>query len=155
MGSKSAPPYANLTVGYLEETKLKPSLRLHFPPSVVEIIIRCFLRYIDDGFVLWPCKENIKTFLKLLNSLHPSLQFTLEISKKYFRGNRHIQELAFLDILIILLNHRIFSTDIYYKVTNSHFYLNYKSHHVQHVKDNLPYTLAKKIMTFVSDEKQT
>ena len=55
MGSKSAPPYANLTVGYLEETKLKPSLRLHFPPTIVEIIIRCFLRYIDDGFVLWPC----------------------------------------------------------------------------------------------------
>ena len=65
-----------------------------------------------------------------------------------------VELLAFLDVLIILLNHRLFSTDIFYKETNSHFYLNYHSHHPQHIKDNLPYTLAKKIVVFVSDTDQ-
>ena len=44
-----------------------------------------------------------------------------------------------------------FSTDIFYKDTNSHFYLDYNSHHPQHIKDNIPYNLAKKIVVFVSE----
>ncbi len=155
MGTKCAPPYANLSVGYLEETKLEPELPKHFAPPIVELLIRWFLRYIDDGFVLWPCFCNINTFFQLLNSLNQHIQFTLEKSTKYYSDGHHVQELAFLDVLVIVRNHRVFSTDIYYKETNSHFYLDYKSHHLEHVKNNLPYTLAKKIITFVSDEKQT
>ena len=41
-------------------------------------------------------------------------------------------------------------TDIYYKDTNSHDYLHYNSHHPEHVKKNIPYTLAKKIIVFCS-----
>ena len=73
MGSKMAPPYANLSIGYLEETKLYPSLPRHFPPDVVELIIEWFLWYIDDGFILWPKGLLIDTLLLLLNSLNPSI----------------------------------------------------------------------------------
>ena len=38
------------------------------------------------------------------------------------------------------------STDIYYKTTNSH-----DSFHPRHTFDNIPYSLAKKIIVFVSD----
>ena len=54
MGSKMAPPYACLSVGYLEETKLHPILPTHFSAETVELLIKWFLRYIDDGFILWP-----------------------------------------------------------------------------------------------------
>ena len=156
MGTKMAPPYSCLCMGYLEETKLYPALPAHFPPSVCEHIIRWLLRYIDDGFLLWLKGIDFGIFLKLLNALNEFIKFTYEASKKYVDENGdHIQILAFLDILIILRNYRFFSTDIFYKETNSHFYLDYQSHHPKHIKDNLPYNLAKKIIVFVSDDQQT
>ena len=110
MGTKFAPPYACLSVGYLEETKLYVQLPWHFADSTYELIIRWFLRYIDDGFILWPRDLDIDTFFTILNECH-------------------IQELPFLDVLVILRDHKHFSTDIFYKETNSHFYLDYNSHH--------------------------
>ena len=154
MGSKMAPPYANLSIGYLEETKLYPSLPQHFPADIVELIIEWFLRYIDDGFILWPKGLLIETLLFLLNSLNPSIEWTLEKARKYTRGSQHYQELAFLDILIMVINFMKITTDIFYKETNSHFYLDYHSHHPQHMKDNIPYSLAKKLICFIPNEER-
>ena len=67
------------------------------------------------------------------------------------KNNQHFQELSFLDVLTILINYRVFTTDIFYKETNSHFYLDYHSHHPSHMKDNIPYSLAKKLICFVPD----
>ena len=105
MGTKCAPPYACLSVGYLEETKLEPQLPRHFEASVCELIIRCFLRYIDDGFITWPKNIKIDLFFNLLNSLNAHIQYTIEASSKSEENGKKIQMLAFLDILIILLNH--------------------------------------------------
>ena len=44
------------------------------------------------------------------------------------------------------------TTDVYYKPTNYHQYLNYNSFHPQHCKNNIPYTLSKRIIIFVSEE---
>ena len=155
MGTKMAPPYACLSVGFLEETKLYPQLSTHFNASICELIIRWLLRYIDDGFLLWLKGLDFNIFLKLLNSLNEYIQFTYEASLKYIDENGdHIQVLSFLDLLVILRNYRYFSTDIFYKTTNSHFYLDYNSHHPQHIKNNIPYNLAKKIIVFVSDEQR-
>ena len=154
MGSKMAPPYANLSIGYLEETKLYPSLPKHFPRDIVELIIEWFLRYIDDGFILWPKGLLIDALLTLLNSLNPSIQFTLERARRYMKGNQHYQELAFLDILVMVINFMKLTTDIFYKETNSHFYLDYHSHHPQHMKDNIPYSLAKKLICFIPNEER-
>ena len=151
MGSKMAPPYANLSIGYLEETKLYPTLPQHFSTDTVELLLKWFLRYIDDGFILWPKELLINTFLHILNNLNSSIQYTLEKSQKYIQNNNHIQDLPFLCILVIVTNHKTFSTDIFYKETNSHFYLDYNSHHPQHMKDNIPYGLAKKLICFIPD----
>ena len=45
-------------------------------------------------------------------------------------------------------------TDIFYKETNTHEYLNYESHHPLHTKQNIPFNLAKRIIVFVSDEEK-
>ena len=86
MGTKCAPPYACLSVGYLEETKLEPQLPRHFEASICELIIKCFLRYIDDGFIIWPKHIKIDIFLNLLNSLNAHIQFTIEASSKSENG---------------------------------------------------------------------
>ena len=51
--------------------------------------------------------------------------------------------------MIILHNNEIIDTDISYKITNTHDYLRYDSNHPVHVKNNIPFTLAKKIIIFV------
>ena len=55
MGTKFAPRYACLSVGYLEETILFPRLLpLHFTLTECKLIEEIFKRFMDDGFVLWP-----------------------------------------------------------------------------------------------------
>ena len=60
----------------------------------------------------------------------------------------------FLDISIILHSSGLIETDIYYKPTNHHDYLDYKSHHPDHIKKNIPFNLAKRIIVFVSNEER-
>ena len=42
-------------------------------------------------------------------------------------------------------------TNIHYKETNAHDYLQFDSHHPQHTKENIPYTLAKRILLLTSE----
>ena len=154
MGTKFAPPYACLVIAYLEETKLYIELPRYFPAPFCEFIIMWFMRYIDDGFILWPKQLDIKTMISILNNLHPSINFTIEPGKRFMKNGSHIQELAHLDVLVILQDNSKLSTDIYYKETNTHFYLDFHSHHPPHVKNNIPYTLAKRIIVFCSDDER-
>ena len=101
MGTKFAPPYACLSVGYSEETKLYVQLPRNFEAPICERIIRWFLRYIDDGFILWPRCIDIDIFFTNLNNLNTNIQLTIEASTKYFKNECHIQELPFLDVLVI------------------------------------------------------
>ena len=64
-----------------------------------------------------------------------------------------VQSVNFLDVKAILHPNKKVSTDIYYKSTNSHDYLHYDSFHPSHTLHNIPYTLAKRIIVFVSDDK--
>ena len=57
---------------------------------------------------------------------------------------------VFIKILILKENDQL-ETNIFYKTTNSHDYLNYESSHPTHTKRNVPYNLAKRITCFVSD----
>ena len=154
MGTKFAPPYACLAVGYLEETKLYPQLQLTYTPTIYQLILDFFLRYIDDCLTPWPRGPdlNIDEFLNILNSLDENIQFTMEAATVHTDSdNSTCQKLNFLDIMIILWDDGRVETDIYYKETNTHDYLDYRSAHPKHVRDNIPYTLAKKIHVFCSN----
>ena len=53
-------------------------------------------------------------------------------------------------------DNRIIETEIYYKTTNNHHYLEYNSFHPTHIKENIPYNLAKRIIVFTSNpQKET
>jgi len=45
MGTKMAPPYANLFLGYLEETRILI--------STFKMYIKLYLRFLDDIFFIW------------------------------------------------------------------------------------------------------
>jgi len=44
------------------------------------------------------------------------------------------------------------STDIFSKPTDSHNYLDFYSSHAKHTKENIPFNLASRLITIVSDE---
>ena len=82
MGTKLAPAYANIFMGYLEhnilsQAPLKPSF---------------YKRYIDDIFILWPHSEtDLTKFLSAMNNFHPSIKFTCE---------SNMNRITFLDLNI-------------------------------------------------------
>ena len=79
MGTKMAPAYANLFMGMLK-TKLTSE---H---------INIWKRYIDDIFLIWTnTQETLEEYIKMINSIHPTIKFTYESNKN---------ELTFLDITV-------------------------------------------------------
>ena len=155
MGTDFAPPYACLCLGYLEETRLFPSLRQRFSEDDFEKIMKWLYRYIDDGFEIWPRNLDIRILIDILNELHPKIKFEFEYGKVTLSNECYTKEtMNFLDISIILHSSGLIETDIYYKPTNHHDYLDYKSHHPDHIKNNIPFNLAKRIIVFVSNEQR-
>ena len=157
MGTKCAPPYACLTIGHQEETKLFTiELPKYFNNSEIDLMKKNFKCFMDDGILIWPNFLNFEHFQLCLNNLHQNIEFTFEKARFVTAENGEIlQILNFLDITIIYhSNTRTFETDIYYKDTNAHDYLSYLSAHPEHTKENVPYNLAKRIIVFVSDENK-
>ena len=106
----------------------------------------------DDGFISWPHEADINTFKTLQNNLDDKIEFTLGSSTKCISNTgTNIQKLNYLDITVIMDHTGKAQTDIFYKETNNHDYLSYDSHHPEHIKKNIPYNLAKRIIVFCSD----
>ena len=94
-------------------------------------------------FLIWTgTDEELDTFLKFINSIHPTIKFTHSISSK---------ALPFLDINISLVNGYL-STDLYTKPTDCHSYLLYNSCHPSHIKKNLPYSLFLRLKRLCTEE---
>ena len=139
MGTKVAPTYATLVMGFLEE-KLYRKIDTQYDTAFSEYIRNNWKRYLDDCFMFWSkTKEELSNFHQLLNDIHPSIQFTMDMQE---------EELPFLDIMIIKKDDKII-TDLFYKKTDSHQYLIFNSCHPSHTKRNIPYNLARRVCTIV------
>ena len=155
MGTKAAPPMACLTVAYLEEVKLFPEiLPKHFNEVECQWIEDTLKRYMDDGFI--PLLKSINTdiFLSCLNAMNTAIQYTKEEAEIVQLNNVNTQRLNFLDVTLLLNERNEIHTDVYYKTTNSHDYLDFHSSHPYHTKINIPFNLAKRIICFVSESER-
>ena len=102
-----------------------------------------YYRYLDDIFIIYDeNKLSLTAITTFLNSLCDNLNFKLESFG---------QQVHFLDIFICNTDGTI-QTDIFYKPTDSRQYLNFHSNHPGHVKRALPYNLARRICTIVSNK---
>ena len=143
MGSKIGPVYAILTQAYLEETRLYPRVHQKYP-EYAQYITDQWKRCIDDCFLLWKKSiGDINDFHAILNDLCKDLNFTLETNEK---------NISFLDVMVIKQGSRVV-TDIYSKPTDTKQYLHFKSCHARHTKNNIPFSLARRICTIVKDTK--
>ncbi|CAC5415568.1 unnamed protein product [Mytilus coruscus] len=113
MGTKVAPTYANLVMGYLEIQMYQRSQR-KFGHLFYKFLMKNWKRYLDDCFILLNhSSDMLIEFKDLLNEINENIQFTMEYNSN---------QLPFLDILIIKNGTNI-ETDIFYKPTDSKQYL--------------------------------
>ena len=154
-GTIFAPPYACLSMGYLEVVKLYPQLRQHFETTISDYIIELYKRYMDDGIVALPKSVDIKLFQDIFQSLDDNIKFTFEEAQLERLCNGEMgKTLSFLDVALILHRDGSVETDVFYKTTNSHDYLSFDSHHPKHTRENVPYNLAKRIVVFCSNHER-
>ena len=127
------PSYANLFVGYVEHQFFnqyngpKPEL---------------YGRYIDCIGAISSSREELDQFITSVNSFHPALKYTWEISET---------SLAFLDIKVSIRGN-VLCTSVHYKPTDSHSYLLYSSSHPSHVKNSIPYSQFLRLRRLCSDD---
>ena len=135
MGTRAAPNYANLYMGQFEDKHIyQTSWNQH---------IKFYGRFIDDICLIWQGTEpQLKSFLKHLNEVHPSIKFTFEYSK---------HKINFLDITLIKNATGELSTDIFQKTTDTHSYLLRSSAHPNHSLKSIPYSQLLRIKRLVSD----
>ena len=142
MGTKFAPAYAALSLGFLEHL-LYEQIQSLYSVTVYEQFMNNYKRYLDDILLIIDEKYmKIEDVIKLLNNLDSHLNFKHETSGT---------EVNFLDIKIYIKNRRI-ETDIYYKTTDTKQYLQFSSCHPRHTKNAIPYSLARRVCTIVSDK---
>ena len=104
MGTKSAPSYANIFMGWFEEKFIFPLLTN---------LSDFYLRFVDNIFLIWNgTKTEFDDFFKKINEYHPSIKFEYEISKT---------EINFLDTTEFKVDNRL-RTKVYVKPTNKVIY---------------------------------
>ena len=91
MGTKMAPSYATLVLGYLEN-ELYSQVSNKMGEEIGHYVYTNWRRFLDDCYINWPYGEDkLKELHDILNNLHGSIQCTAETSCK---------ELPFLDAMI-------------------------------------------------------
>ena len=143
MGAKMAPAYATLTLAFLEE-RLYKNIEDRYGHNTKIEFMNSWKRYLDDCFIPWKSSwghiDNLQT---LLQDLHPHIKFTMEIQDN---------EIPFLDILIIKNGDGKITTDIYRKPTDSLQFLHFRSSHPTACLKAIPYTLARRLCTIISNK---
>ena len=139
MGTKMAPAYATLTLGYLEN-KLYDMMEQKFNFNVMISFKTLWKRYLDDCFIIWDNSwGNVNDFYDILQNLHVNITFSME---------KDPYKITFLDIMLIKEGNKLI-TDIYRKPTDTQQYLHFKSHHPKSCINSIPYTLARRICTII------
>ncbi|PNF31038.1 hypothetical protein B7P43_G17855, partial [Cryptotermes secundus] len=135
MGNSLSPIVSNIFMEHFEKLALDSA---PYKPSL-------WLPYVDDTFVVWPHgPERLQTFFDHLNSLRPSICFTMETESN--------NAISFLDVLVIREKTAL-ATQVYRKHTHTGQYLNFNSNHPPHVKRGLIKSLHDRASTICQDRR--
>ena len=133
MGTKVAPPYANLFMGHHEET-----IREAFIWA-----IPFWKRFIDDIFLIFiGTTKQLLSMKDFMNHLHPTIKFISEHST---------QEISFLDMKICIGADRKLSTTLYRKPTDCAPLLHFHSNHSLKCKESIVFLQALRYNLLIAD----
>ena len=155
MGTRCAPNLADLLMAKMDKRILEAAKHFGDP-------IKFFHRFLDDIILIGTkSSKELHQFLNILNSLHPTLKFTLFHTKIAHNNGmdtgddcdcESTDNIPFLDTSLSIINSRICS-DLYRKPSDRCQYLLPQSCHPPHCTQNIPYSLALRIVRICSDEK--
>ena len=154
--------FCNLVIGvrcqiYIPVFPLSPITMLYWLPVLANIYMEYFeemalgstslkssiwLRYVNDTFILWPHQEDVQILVDHVNSIRPSIQFTMEKEQD--------NKLPFLDVLVTCTEQG-FRSSVYCKLTFTGQYLNFNFHHPYTVKKGIVCCLQHRAKTISSD----
>ncbi len=138
MGTKMAPSFANIFIGALEKSLLSSAPR-HLTPLL-------WKRFIDDIFLIWTHgEESFQTFIKHLNSVHPTIKFEITYSTK---------QVNFLDTTVYITPQNTLATTLYTKPTDCMPLLDQSSHHPETCKKSLIYSQMLKYKRIITNDKE-
>ena len=114
-------------------------------------------RFLDDIFILWTGSiEKLHLFLEELNKIHPTIKFTLShtipLEESQPCDCKPSESLAFLDTSTSIVKNKII-VDLYKKTTDRCQYLLPSSCHPPHITENIPFSLAYRIVRICSEEE--
>ena len=132
MGSPVSPVVANIYMEMFEDLALR-----------TELAPRIWRRYVDDTFCVME-KEHSEAFLDHLNTLRPTIQFTMELEMD--------RSLPFLDTLLTRREDGSINIGVYRKMTHTDRYLHYSSHHPEHMKRGVASCLFHRARTVAVGE---
>ena len=112
-------------------------------------------RFIDDIFMIWRGSvEDLHKFITKINQIHPNIKFTFSHNSP--NNATHtctcppVKSIPFLDTSCSISNNNI-KTDLFKKETDRNQYLLTSSCHPAHITQNIPYSLALRIVRICSD----
>ena len=116
-GAPMGGPLTDLLADLIIENKIEKTIAHH--PKWGPLVD--WIRKADDTFMEWTnSMEELQLFYSFLNSLHPKIQWSMEISKN--------NQISFLDVLVIKNGSEIL-TSVYRKLSASNRYIHYTSAH--------------------------
>lgn len=125
MGSVFAPSAASLFMNDFEQ------------PFILDLSVNPFFRFInkfycfiDDIFCVYTDPQSLENFLNCLNSLHPSIRFTMS-------GNK--QSVNYLDTKVYKTSQNTLAVCPFKKATDKNTFLHYSSFHSRALRNNIPY----------------
>ena len=132
MGSILSSILANIFVGFLEKRLFGSNIE--YKPEI-------YFRYVDDSFAVFYNPDHCLYFLNVLNSLHPSLEFTIEMEEN--------DKLPFLDVLVKKTGSCIL-TSVFRKKTFTGLYQRWDSFSPERIKLNLIHMLVHRAVQICS-----
>ena len=153
MGIRPAPSYANIFMAKIDKLAINSGSK--FGEGIHPI--RAWKRFLDDIYIVWTGSvEKLHLFLEELNQIHPTIKFTISHTNPIHDTQpcncKPSQSLAFLDTATTIVNSKII-VDLYKKPTDRCQYLLTSSCHPPHIKDNIPFSLAYRIVRICSEEE--
>ena len=141
MGSHDSPPYSSLAVGYIESVSYD-TLQSNHGDSYADYFKTMLRRFLDDVFIKWKLSLGPPSeIFDVMNNIDPMINFTMESGSS----------VPFLDVMFRVKPNGTLTSDIFYKETDSHNYVPFTSFHPHKTLTNIPYTLARRICTIVSE----
>ena len=153
MGSRPAPPFANLFMAGIIDKKIKDIIQ-SYENNNESLQLKLFKRFLDDlFFVFIGSTQVLHKLICDINSIHPNIKLTMEHTS--IPGELNPCEcpekpsISFLDTSLIVQDGKIY-TDLYKKPTDRNQYLLPSSCHPPHCVKNIPFSLAMRIVRICS-----